>query len=80
MDLNVPAEISLFLSYVPMSRSGEMTRNSNTLTRDGSVMLDSDLVEFFSGSTDSAINFSGSVDFHTPIHPPLEDLDRKSVV
>ena len=23
-----------------------------------------------SGSTDSAINFSGSADLHTPIHPP----------
>ena len=39
--------------------------------RDGSVMVDSDLVDFLSGSMDSAINFSGSADFHTPIHPPL---------
>ena len=38
--------------------------------RDGSVMAHSDLVEFLSGSTDSAINFSGSVDLHIPIHPP----------
>ena len=46
-----------------------MTRNSNTLMRDGSVMADSDLVDYLSGSTDSAINFSGSVDLYTPIHP-----------
>ena len=46
-----------------------MTRNSNALMRDGSVMADSDLVDFLSGSTDSAINFSGSADLHTPIHP-----------
>ena len=44
-----------------------MTRNSNALMCDGSVMADSDLVDFLSGSTDSAINFSGSVDLHTPI-------------
>ena len=48
-----------------------MTRNSNALMRDGSVMADSDLVDFLSGSTDSAINFNGSADLHTPIHPPL---------
>ena len=48
-----------------------MTRNSNALMRDGSVMADSDLVDFLSGSTDSAINFSGSADLHTPIHPLL---------
>ena len=47
-----------------------MTRNSNALMRDGSVMADSDLVDFLSGSTDSAINFNGSADLHTPIHPP----------
>ena len=47
-----------------------MTRNSNALMRDGSVMADSDLVDFLSGSTDSVINFSGSADLHTPIHPP----------
>ena len=46
------------------------TRNRNALMRDGSVMVDSDLIDFLSGSTDSAINFSGSADFHTPIHPP----------
>ena len=28
---------------------------------------DSDLVDFLSGSADSAINFSGSADLHTPI-------------
>ena len=49
----------------------KMNRNSNAFMRDGSLKVDSDLVEFLSGSTDSAINFSGSVDFHTPIHPPL---------
>ena len=38
--------------------------------RDGSVMADSDQVDFLSGSTDSAINFSGSADLHTSIHPP----------
>ena len=45
-----------------------MTRNSNALMRD--VMADSDLVDFLSGPTDSAINFKGSADLHTPIHPP----------
>ena len=40
--------------------------------RDGSVMADSDLVDFLSGPTDSAINFNGSADLHTPIHPPPE--------
>ena len=47
-----------------------MTRNSIALMRDGSVMADSDLVDFLSGPTDSAINFNGSADSHTPIHPP----------
>ena len=42
----------------------------NALMRDGSVMADSDQVDFLSGSTDSAINFSGSADLHTSIHPP----------
>ena len=50
----------------------KMTRNSNALMRDGSVMPDSDLVDFLSGSTDSAINWSGSADLHNPIHPPRE--------
>ena len=48
-----------------------MTGNSIALMRDGSVMADSDLVDFLSGPTDSAINFNGSADLHTPIHPPL---------
>ena len=48
----------------------KMTRNSNAHMRDGFVLAESDLVDFLSGSTDSAINFSGSVDLHTPIHPP----------
>ena len=30
---------------------------------------DSDLVDFLSGLTEPAINFSGSADLHTPIHP-----------
>ena len=47
----------------------KMTRTSNALTRDRSVMADLDLVDFLRGSTDSAINFSGSADLHTPIHP-----------
>ena len=37
----------------------------------GKQFADSDLVDFLSGSTDSAINFSGSADLHTPFHPPL---------
>ena len=49
-----------------------MTRNSNAHMRDGFVLAESDLVDFLSGSTDSAINFSGSADLHTPIHPPHE--------
>ena len=49
-----------------------MTRNSDALKRDGSVMADSDLVDFLSGSTDSGINFSRSADLHTPIQPPLQ--------
>ena len=49
----------------------KITRNSIALMRDGSVMADSDLVDFLSGPTDSAINFNGSADLHTPIHPPL---------
>ena len=48
----------------------KMTRNSNAHMRDGFVLAESDLVDFLSGSTDSAINFSGSADLHTPIHPP----------
>ena len=51
-----------------------MTRNSIALMRDGSVMADSDLVDFLSGPTDSAINFNGSADLHTPIHPPPQGI------
>ena len=47
-----------------------MARNSNALMRDEFVLVESDLADFLSGSTDSAINFSGSADLHTPIHPP----------
>ena len=58
-----------------------MTRNSIALMRDGSVMADSDLVDFLSGPTDSAINFNGSADLHTPIHPPpLEFVLSQSVL
>ena len=32
--------------------------------------MDSDLVDFLCGSTDSAIDFSGSADLQTLIHPP----------
>ena len=51
-----------------------MTRNSNAHMRDGFVLAESDLVDFLSGSTDSAIDFSGSADLHTPIHPPHEAM------
>ena len=46
-----------------------MPRNRNALTHDGSMMADSDSVDFLSRSTDSSINFSGLADLHTPIHP-----------
>ena len=46
--------------------------------RDGSVMADSDLVDFLSGPTDSAINFNGSADLHTPIHPPPIDTHARA--
>ena len=55
----------------------KMTRTSNALMRDGSVMADSDLVDFLRGSTDSAINFSGSADLHT-LFIPLSKLLLKS--
>ena len=51
-----------------------MTRNSNAHMRDGFVLAESDLVDFLSGSTDSAINFSGSADLHTAIHPPQSKI------
>ena len=58
-----------------------MTRNSNAHMRDGFVLAESDLVDFLSGSTDSAINFSGSADLHTPIHPPpLSSIRLKLLV
>ena len=65
MDLNVRAEILCAGCHAVE----KMTRNSNALKRDGSVMADWGLLDFLSGSTDSA--FSGSADIHTPIHPPL---------
>ena len=61
-----------------------MTRNSNAHMRDGFVLAESDLVDFLSGSTDSAINFSGSADLHTPIHPPqkgsAKNMKRRAFV
>ena len=42
---------------------------SHIIYKRGKQFPDSDLVKFLSGSTDSAINFSGSADLHTPIHP-----------
>ena len=56
-----------------------MTRNSNAHMRDGFVLAESDLVDFLSGSTDSAINFSGSADLHTPIHPPQRGIIFSSI-
>ena len=56
-----------------------MTRNSNALMRDEFVLAESDLADFLSGSTDSAINFSGSADLHTPIHPPPPILETTTV-
>ena len=56
-----------------------MTRNSNALMRDGFLLAESDLVDFLSGSTDSAINFSGSADLHTPIHPPPPDKFQEAI-
>ena len=72
MGLNVPTEISLFpLLCAGFNAVEKMTRNSNALKRDGSVMPDSDVVDFLSGSTNSAINFSRSAYLHTHIHPLL---------
>ena len=56
----------------------KMTRNSIALMRDGSVMADSDLVDFLSGPTDSAINFNGSADLHTLFTPLLQRWDGKT--
>ena len=78
MDLNVAPESSLSLSMYRCHAVEKMTRNSNALMRDGSVMTDSDLVDFLSGSTDSAFNFNGSADLHPPIHPPTESQEIKS--
>ena len=55
----------------------KMARNSNALKRDGSVMADSDLIDFLCRSTDSAINISGSADLHAPIQPPHETTETK---
>ena len=66
-----PGNLNFFFLRAGCPAVEKMTTNSNALKRDGSVMADSDLVDFLSGSTDSAINFSRSADLHTPIHPPL---------
>ena len=42
-------------------------------------MAHSDLVDFLSGSTDSAINFSGSADLHIPIHLPPQSCEDHSI-
>lgn len=52
-----------------------MTRNSNALKCDGSMMVNLDLAAFLRGSTDSAIYFSGAPDLHTSIHPPSPNLE-----
>ena len=70
MDLNVALESSLLFLMCRCHAVEKMTRNSNALMRDEFVLAESDLADFLSGSTDSAINFSGSADLHTPIHPP----------
>ena len=80
MDLNVALESFLFL-MCRCHAVEKMTRNSNALMRDEFVLAESDLADFLSGSTDSAINFSGSADLHTPIHPPpYANLIRKSML
>ena len=71
VDHNVAPESLLFSFLCTDVTVEKMTRNGNALMCDGSVMADSDLVDFLSGSTDSAIKFSGSADLHTPIHSPL---------
>ena len=38
------------------------------------------MVDFLSGLTDSAINFSGSADLYTPIHPPPPPCDIESTL
>ena len=56
-DLNVPQKAHFLFFMCRCHAVEKMTRNSNALMRDGSVMADSALVDFFSGSTDSAIQF-----------------------
>ena len=62
MDLNVALDSSVSLLMCRCHAVEKMTRNSNAHMRDGFVLAESDLVDFLSGSTDSAINFSGSAD------------------
>lgn len=59
------AEEKIFPPPLTASGSPRMARRE----RD-KQFADSDLVEFLSGSMDSAINFIGSADLHNPIHPP----------
>lgn len=59
------AEINFFPPPLTVPGSSRMACHERS-----KQFADSDLVEFLSGSTDSAINFSRSADLHTPIHPP----------
>ena len=67
--LTTPLHATFSLLCAECHAVEKMTRNSNALRRDGSVMADLDLVDFLKGSRDSAINFSSSADLHTPVHP-----------
>ena len=62
--------MSLLSFLCPCRAVEKMTRNINVLKRDGSLMADSHLVDFLSGSMDSVVNFRGSEDLHIPMHPP----------
>ena len=64
-----PGNLTFPLLVAGCNAVEKMTRNSDALERDGSVMPDSDVVDLLNGSTDSAINFSRSADLHTHIHP-----------
>ena len=66
--------ISLIVILNAKTQYRAIQGNSNNLSRfvsRGKQSADSDLVDFSSGSTDSVIDFSGSADLRTPIHPPL---------
>ena len=53
-----PANLTFSLLCARCHAVEKMTRNSNTPQRDGSVMADSDLVDFLSGLTDSDIKLA----------------------